>query len=321
MIINVEKFLAAVERYPFRNVSHSRGRQNSSSPFGDRADNTPSFSLITDPASKAFGCWTDSGSRDPAWARGGPVKIYAFIRNITEQESREELYEEPEEGKRPELRIRLRLDEPQTLRKPVDITTYITNEVPYLTDRGITPSIQRIYRCGFDRAKSAAVMPWAAPNATIYNAKWRATWGKAFWYARGGAPIRSMIYGIDIAYRRNVKRAIIGEAEIDAMSGAVAGTLGLAVGGSEFTEEKAELLRRSPINELFIAGDNDAAGEKLRWEIERKMRGHMRLRALTFPQYAKDSNDVLKRDGPGGLREVIEGAAEVRALRLFAGGK
>lgn len=317
--INADRFLAAVERYHFRNVTYTRGRQNSSSPFGLRADNTPSFSLVIDPHSEAFGCWTDSGARDPAWARGGPVRLYAFVRNITEQEAREELYDEPPEGGRPELRVRLRLNEPQTARDPIDITTYITHEVQYLTDRGITPVIQRLYRCGYDCAKNAVVMPWASPDSSVLNAKWRATWGKAFWYAKGGAPIRSMIYGIDVAYKRNIKRAIIGEAEIDAMSAAVAGTFGLAVGGSEFTEEKAELLRRSPICELIIAGDNDAAGEKLRWEIERKMRGHVRMRAVTFPDYVKDANDVLKRDGPGGLRDVIEGAAEVPALCVRIG--
>ncbi|WP_179283742.1 toprim domain-containing protein [Paenibacillus sp. VTT E-133291] len=155
-------------------------------------------------------------------------------------------------------------------------------------------------------------MPWTSPVGTFLNAKFRATWGKAFWYAKGGAPVKSMIYGIDIAYRRNIKRAVIGEAEIDAMTASTAGTFGLAVGGSEFTEEKANLLRCSPIEELLIAGDNDAAGEKLRWEIEKKMRGYVRLYNVEIPNSAKDFNAA----GIEATREACEAAKRIDAIRV-----
>ncbi|WP_178944197.1 toprim domain-containing protein [Paenibacillus odorifer] len=191
------------------------------------------------------------------------------------------------------------------------MSPYIQREIDYLTNRGIAPIIQRLYRCGYHAEKNAIVMPWTSPVGTFLNAKLRATWGKAFWYAKGGAPVKSMIYGIDIAYRRNIKRAVIGEAEIDAMTASTAGTFGLAVGGSEFTDEKAEMLRRSPIEELLIAGDNDAAGEKLRYEIERKMRGYMRLYNVEISG-AKDFNAL----GIGGTREAIAAARRVDAIRV-----
>lgn len=59
--INHELFLAAVERYPWRNVQpNSRGRLIASSPFGLRADNTPSFSVVIDTDAESFGCWNDA---------------------------------------------------------------------------------------------------------------------------------------------------------------------------------------------------------------------------------------------------------------------
>ncbi|ETT64899.1 hypothetical protein BSK66_07765 [Paenibacillus odorifer] len=310
--INHELFLSAIERYPWRNPLYARGRLIASSPFGSRADNTPSFSVVIDPDAEGFGCWNDAGAVDPEWARGSPVKIYAFLRNITLREAFEELTV-ADVDERPTLRIRLNAPEPQAaIRKPIDMSPYIQREIPYLTNRGIAPVIQRLYRCGYDVANNAVVMPWTSPVGTFLNAKFRATWGKAFWYAKGGAPVKSMIYGIDIAYRRNIKRAVIGEAEIDAMTASTAGTFGLAVGGSEFTEEKANLLRRSPIEELLIAGDNDAAGEKLRWEIEKKMRGYVRLYNVEIPNSAKDFNAA----GIEATREACEAAKRIDAIRV-----
>lgn len=310
--INHELFLSAIERYPWRNLLYARGRLIASSPFGSRVDNTPSFSLVVDTDSESFGAWNDMGSEDPEWARGSPVKIYAFLRNITLREAFEELTV-TDVDERPTLRIRLNAPEPQAaIRKPIDMSPYIQREIDYLTNRGISPVIQRLYRCGYDVAKNAVVMPWTSPVGTFLNAKFRATWGKAFWYYRGGAPVKSMIYGIDIAYRRNIKRAVIVEAEIDSMSASTAGTFGLAVGGSEFTEEKANLLRRSPIEELLIAGDNDAAGEKLRWEIEKKMRGYVRLYNVEIPNSAKDFNAA----GIAATREACEAAKRIDAIRV-----
>lgn len=310
-VINHALFLEALDRYPWRNPSYARGRLNASSPFGSRADNTPSFSVVIDTDAESFGCWNDSGAVDPEWARGSPVKLYAFLRNITDQEAFTLLYNaDVDEDAPPSLRINLRAAAPSAVRRPIDISPYIQREIPYLTNRGIAPVIQRLYRSGFDAAKNAVVMPWAGPSGNVMNAKFRATWGKAFWYQREGYPVKSMIYGIDVAYRRSIKRAVIVEAEIDAQTAATAGTFGLAVGGSEFTDEKADMLRRSPIAELLIAGDNDEAGEKLRWQITRKMSGHMRLYNVEISG-GKDFNAV----GIEGTREACERAVRVLTVR------
>jgi DNA primase len=309
-VVNFALLLDAIERYPWRNLLYARGRLIASSPFGSRADNTPSFSVVVDADSDAFGCWNDAGADDPEWARGSPIKLYAFLRNITEYEAFTLLYSGDDEDAPPSLRINLRAAETVATRRPIDVTPYIAQEVPYLSSRGITPIIQRLYKSGMDHAKNAVVMPWSSPSGAVLNAKWRAIWGKAFWYAKGGAPVKTMIYGIDVAYRRNIKRAVIVEAEIDAMTAASAGTFGLAVGGSEFTDEKAEMLRRSPIAELLIAGDNDAAGEKLRWQIERKLRGYMRLYNVKIDG-AKDFNAA----GTEATREACESAERIDTVR------
>ncbi|MFK4304298.1 5S rRNA maturation endonuclease (ribonuclease M5) [Paenibacillus sp. RC254] len=292
--INADTFLSAIWSYDWRSIQpNNRGRLNATSPFGMREDSTPSFSLITDPESPAFGCWTDLGAEDAEWSRGGPIKLYAFIRNITYEESREELTTGiVEEAGPPRLRLKLVPLEPPPKPKPIDLSLYRTEEIPYLTGRGISPEIQRMFGCGFDRAKNAVVMPWHSPDGTSINVKWRATWSKAFWYARGGAPVRNMIYGIHIVYSRMIERVLLVESEIDALYAWSCGVPAIAVGGSAFTDAKAELLRRSPVKTLLIGTDNDAAGVKLREEVADKMRGYCELYDVYVPNPAKDLNEI-----------------------------
>lgn len=293
-VINVDTFLAALDTYDWRNVQpNSRGRLNASSPFGLRDDRMPSFSVIIDPDSPDFGCWRDSGANNPDFARGGPIKLYAFLRNITYEEAREELTtEEITEDGPPKLRIKIKPPTIAERPKPIDISAYKADAIPYLTDRGISPEVQRMFDCGFDSAKNAAVMPWHDPSGAPINAKWRATWGKAFWYAKGGAPVRNMIYGIHLVYLRGIRRVIIVESETDAMYLWSNGYPAIAVGGSTFTDSQAEMLRMSPAQEIVIGTDNDAAGEKLREEVAAKMRGYCELYDVKWPVPAKDANDV-----------------------------
>ena len=293
-VINVDTFLAALDSYDWRNVQpNSRGRLNASSPFGLRADQTPSFSVIVDPDSPDFGCWRDSGANNPEFARGGPIKLYAFLRNITYEEAREELTtgEITEDGP-PKLRVKLIPPGPPPKPQPIDIAAYKAEAVPYLTERGISPEVQRMFDCGFDAAKNAVVMPWHDPDGAPINAKWRATWSKVFFYAKGGAPVRNMIYGIHLVYSRRIERAIIVESETDAMYLWSNGYPAIAVGGSTFTDIQAEMLRMSPAQAIVIGTDNDAAGEKLREEVAAKMRGYCELYDVRWPIPAKDANDV-----------------------------
>lgn len=293
-ILNKELFLEVLFSHDWRNVQpNNRGRLNASSPWGLREDKNPSFSVIIDESSDAFGCWMDQGSEDPEWQRGGPIRLYMFLRNITEEEARDELCNgEIDAYATPKLRTKIRPPKLYERIRAIDVSSFTTDEVPYLTGRGITPEVQRMFSCGYDPDKRAVVMPWHSPDGAVLNAKWRATWSKAFWYAKGGAPVRNMIYGIHIVYSQRIKRVLITESETDAMYAWSCGVPAVAVGGSAFTNEKADLLRRSTVEELLIGADNDAAGEKLRREIYGKMRGYCAIADVRIPSNVKDVNEI-----------------------------
>nr|WP_231503969.1 toprim domain-containing protein [Bacillus sp. UNC437CL72CviS29] len=203
-------------------------------------------------------------------------------------------------------------------RKPLDfgrLQKYAFRH-PYLGDRGISEEVQQQMKIGYDRFRQAVVIPWFDTNGRLANIKYRKTRGKAFWYEKDAVPIGDLIYGLNIAYRRNIKRAVYCEAEIDAMSFMTAGVFGLANGGSSFNAKKAELILKSPIEELVIVADNDPAGEKLRKELEKHLNGKIRL-TNGYVSSFKDANEALVNDGVKALHAVVGNAEPVRLRLLY----
>lgn len=160
-----------------------------------------------------------------------------------------------------------------------------------------------MFGAGYDAKRKAAVMPWRSIRGEVLNAKFRATWGKAFWYSSEGAPVKSMIFGIDLIYAQRIKRALIVEAEIDCMFAWSCGVPSVAIGGAEFTDERAEMLRRSPIEELLHGEDNDAAGRKVKRQVIGKMRGYCEQYDVVLPSGVKDINEI-------GNAEIVRGICE-----------
>ncbi|WP_321141628.1 toprim domain-containing protein [Bacillus gaemokensis] len=171
-------------------------------------------------------------------------------------------------------------------------------------------------KIGYDRFRQAVVIPWFDTNGRLANIKYRKTRGKAFWYEKDGKPIGDLIYGLHLAYKRNIKRAVYCEAEIDAVSFMTAGVFGLANGGSSFNERKAEQILKSPIEELVIVADNDPAGEKLRRELEKYLNGKIRL-TNGYINGFNDANEALVKEGVNSLRSVVDNAEPVRLKLLY----
>src|SRR5690606_7564169 len=63
---------------------------------------------------------------------------------------------------------------------------------PYLTKRGISEKAQLEAGVGKSRHYGFVAIPWYDVNGELANVKYRATKGKAFFYERGGRPIREL---------------------------------------------------------------------------------------------------------------------------------
>ncbi|MEK3887303.1 toprim domain-containing protein [Bacillus sp. FSL K6-3431] len=290
-----------------RNYDWTRPRWNSdkliaASPF--RYDNTPSFYVNLE--GKYAGVWGDSGAYNEDYASGGFVKLLAFLRQETYEETESYLlteYGRIEPGatlKMPPIKLTL----PRKFEAlPESTVTPATSQ--YLLRRGITEEVQAIYGTGYGKQHGFTAIPWRKPNGDLANVKYRATRGKLFFYEKGAHPIRQLVYGIDVIHQLGIRTAAICEAEIDAMSYAVTSEVyGIAAGGVTFTEAQADIVKRSPIETLLLAGDNDKAGAKFNREVKRLLRGHVRFKDVDYNAY-KDANEVLKASGANGLRELV----------------
>ncbi|QJC97174.1 hypothetical protein HC660_27000 [Bacillus mojavensis] len=309
-----------LEQFEWTRPTWTEDRLLAASPF--RYDRMPSFYVyLEDTASAKAGYWGDSGAYDAEFARGGFVKLLAFLRAETEAETVDYLLDSyapaSENG-----RLTLRLPKLKAATKPEPLPESTLADVQagpnaYLTGRGIADEVQREASVGL--VDNAVAIPWRLPNGRLANVKYRSTRGKAFWYVKGGWPIRDLVYGMDLVYAKRLRHAVICEAEIDAMAWRSVGVPAIGTGGSAFNLKKADIITQSPIEYLTVVTDNDKAGDKLRAAIERYLNGKVRL-AHGYITEVKDANELLVARGAEALRNVYDRAEGVRTvLRLGSG--
>lgn len=281
------------------------------SPF--RYDRTPSFFVnLVERNGYPEGTWSDSGAYDDAYKSGGIVKLLAFLRNETHEETQDYLiskYVELSESYTE--RLNLPRMEVMIRRKPLKRDIINVRMSPYLTKRGISEDVQAQARVGKSRYNGFVGIPWYDANGELVNVKYRATRGKTFFYEKGGRPIREIVYGADL-YKRHTADIIVCEAEIDALSWRTAGMAAVAVGGVAFTHWHADILRRLPFDRLIVAGDNDKAGAKFNEQVADALKRDKRVFSLDWRGIAeKDANEVLCNHGDITLRATLADVIDV----------
>ncbi|MEZ3605425.1 toprim domain-containing protein [Bacillus subtilis] len=309
-----------LEQFEWTRPTWTEDRLLAASPFRD--ENKPSFYVyLEDTTSAKAGYWGDSGAIEEDFARGGFVKLLAFLRAETEDETVDYLLDAYAPTAK-DGRLTLRLPKLKAITKPEPLPESILANArlgtnAYLNGRAIAAWVQ--HEAGVGLVGNAVAIPWRLPNGRLANVKYRSVWGKAFWYASGGWPIRELVYGMDLVYAKRLKHAVICEAEIDAMAWRSVGVPAIGTGGSTFNLKKADIITQSPIEYLTVVTDNDKAGDKLRAAIERYLNGKVRL-AHGYITEVKDANELLVKRGAEALRNVYDRAEGVRpALRVGSG--
>ncbi|HDR5276246.1 TPA: toprim domain-containing protein [Bacillus thuringiensis] len=304
-----------LRQFSWTNEKWSYDKLIAASPF--RNEHTPSFFVNLD--GDYAGTWKDSGAFDNEWESGNFTRLLSYLRNETYEETEAYLLESYGTSYTYDNLIlkppKLQIDNGDKTLDFGRLQEYAYLH-PYLGQRGISEGTQCAMKIGYDRFRQAVVIPWFDTNGRLVNIKYRKVSSKVFWYEKDGKPIGDLIYGLHLAYRRNIKHAVYCEAEIDAMSFMTAGVFGLANGGSSFNQRKAEQILKSPIEELVIVADNDPAGEKLRKELEKYLNGKIRLTNGYVSGY-KDVNEALIKEGATSLISVVDNAEPVRLKILY----
>lgn len=278
------------------------------SPF--RYDKSPSFFVNLE--GEYAGTWGDSGAYDADYESGNLVKLLAFLRNETYEETEDYLLDKystewkyDEYVKLPKLSVKSISDR----HIPSETLEFYKYRHPYLERRGISEKVQQLMRVGYCKQSRAVTIPWFNTDGRLANIKFRKTEGKTFWYRKGAVPIRNLVYGIDVIYRKKIDEVVLCEAEIDAMSLMSVGVPAIAVGGVAFTDRQVDTIKRSPIKKLTVCADNDKAGSKLSKQVANKLRGYVELGILSFPTEYKDINEAHNKD------DITRYLDEVKTIR------
>lgn len=280
-----------IGQFPWLRPRWSSEKLIAASPF--RYDKTPSFFVNLE-----TGGWHDSGAYDIEYESGNLPKLLAFLRDETYEETCDyliELYGVRDEDRSGDVTIA-----PITLKKPetrisideVTLSPYRFRH-KYLGRRGISERVQRFMGVGYSKTDKAVTMPWRHPDGSLANVKYRKVYGKVFWYERGAAPVRNLVYGIDKVYKHRLTRVVVCEAEIDALSWMTAGMPAIALGGTTVTDKQLDIIRKSPVESIVLAPDNDKPGDKMVRKLTDGLRGHMAIEIVKIPAKHKDANEAL----------------------------
>lgn len=279
--------------YLFKKAKITDERLISCSPFRSD-DSRPSFFIrLKASDGHVAGLWGDSGAIDQFYDKGNFTKLYAFLHGV-DLETAEELLLEQYGGTRTSLTWRplpLQLHT-GTRYLPESILADYTDQSDYLQKRKISKEVVALFGVGYSKKHRAIAIPWRKANGKLVNVKYRKTNSKQFYYEKDGTPIRDLIWGIDKIYEKQCEVAVLCEAEIDALTSWTYGVPSIAVGGSTFSEKRAEILLKSPIKRLIIATDNDGVGRKLRETIVKRMNGLLQIEHVYIPDPYKDVNDL-----------------------------
>ena len=304
-----------LEKFDWKRARWSPEKLIACSPFRD--ERRPSFYVwLEDTEHASAGMWQDSGSFDPEWSRGGFVKLLAFLRQETQDDTVEYLLEEYASGYVPEEKMQLKPHPKFGFDKPDHMDMSALEPLkwrhPYLERRGISERIQRVNRVGYDKERRAISIAWVDARGRLITIKYRKVDDKVFWYDERGADITKHLFGMNIIYAHKPKEAVLVEAEIDAMWLMECGIFAIATGNKYFNKARAELIVKSSIERLIIGRDNDEAGKEMRDKVVNFLEGRVTLADWTLPSAAKDINDVRDKEI---IKTIVEQAKDIQPLR------
>lgn len=263
------------------------------SPF--RSERHPSFAINLED-----GLWIDSGNSDEYYHKGNLVKLLSLLRNEDIETIEDYLIEKYAlilaDTDTLQLQINLceeRQDKPKFIDR-ASIQHLYKTRTEYLTSRGISQEVQKLFGTGYNPENRTVALLWTDKKGNIINIKYRRIDQKAFFYEKGGQPIKNYVYGIYQCIQAKAKRVFLCESEIDALTFWTHGYAAVAVGGSLLSESQKQILLTSGIEELVIATDSDLVGERFNKALTQELGGHFTTYRFVFPPQTKDVNEMTK---------------------------
>lgn len=261
----------------------------SCSPF--REDSHPSFAVNLE-----NGSWIDSGAVDE-FHKGHFIQLLCFLREEMAEDTADYLLEKYGvlTVEVSELTVDMSWLHPKPKPKiffTEDLQPYAFRH-PYLESRGISETVQRAFRIGYDPTAKAVMMPWCDKDGHVINMKFRSTVNKRFWYHKEGQRVKHHLYGADKLYEQQLKIVWLVESEIDCLRLWSVGIPAVAFGTANMSVAQEQILLNSSVETAVIAVDNDAVGKKFAQQLTARLTGKLTVQTIEFPDdTVKDISDM-----------------------------
>lgn len=173
----------------------------------------------------------------------------------------------------------------------------------YFLDRGLTPEIIAKFNLGYDPHFNTAVIP---VTATTYKARYLTPRDGQKYFCKNGQGL----YNIK-ALDQSFKPVFIVEGEIDCLSFLSCGAEALGLGSTANKRKLIDLItervssKDSKLPAIFLALDNDKAGEETETELESELR-EIQLANQTRPFFFSRLRKELKREIYGDCKDANE---------------
>lgn len=312
--------VAELQKYNFDEAKWTPTRLICASPF--RNDNEPSFFVDLE-----SGGWGDSGAYTLEDKSGNFVDLVMRLNKMGKSEAIEYLMDEHtvvyaiKDGQRISIekprvyRLEKRDQKAQAELDEV-LKNLVTSYSPYLAMRGIYETVQSDFEIGYNKEVDYhTAIPWHNIDGRVEAIKYRSVRNKKFFYQKGGIPVNNLLYGAHLKDKMK-GFVIVVEGEIDAMSFWQAGLPAVAVGGSGFNDNQADLLLKLGVSEVVLGGDNDQQGKALNKRIYNKLKDYATFSELDYGVYS-DANDALKDRHEEALFDIFKKRKKIRKIRLF----
>ncbi len=294
LIRNIEvpvDILRELESYldKFRDYRIRGDKLQSCSPF--RYENHPSFAVNLE-----NGTWIDSGSPTEHYHKGNFITLLAYLRQeeylLTEEYLLSSYHIMLAEVDKLKLTIELESSECNKTFDWKNECKHLHFRHPYLSRRGITQEVQRLFLIGYDREHDSVAMPWISTDKEVINIKYRSTRNKYFYYEEDGQLTRNYVYGLAQCIHFGYTDVAIVESEIDCMSFWSVGIPAVAVGHCGLNPSQLKLLQKY-VKTITIAVDNDSSGNRFAAELKKSLLKDFIVYEMTIPMQVKDVNDLL----------------------------
>lgn len=288
--LNVD-ILEELDNFTFTRSRIRGNKLQSCSPF--REEKSPSFAVNLD-----NGTWIDSGAATEEYRKGNFISLLAYLRSETYSDTENYLIEKYGTILDDVATLKLEINLSNDLNKPRQpvfnnkVRELSLNKNDYLSRRGISKEVQKLFQTGYDQKSNSISLPWHDSKGLVINVKYRNTKEKTFFYEKEGLPIKNYVYGIFQCIRKKATRVYICESEIDALTLWTYGYPAVAIGGSSLSEAQKTILLSAGFEDLVIATDNDLVGRRIRDFLFQEFGGLMNVFEVYFPKGAKDINDI-----------------------------